>query len=67
MGCINSKVKTKKFQVEVDEVATPYSGKLESLKTGDVITVQGLVHPECERYISLKYLSLFLSIAFDLY
>ncbi|XP_077283905.1 galectin-6-like isoform X2 [Arctopsyche grandis] len=38
------------FYVEVDDVATPYAGKLESLSTGDVITVQGFIHPECERF-----------------
>lgn len=60
MGCVNTKGKTGKLQVEVDEVATPYAGKLEPLKIGDVITVQGLVHPECERCVHFVKIFLYL-------
>lgn len=57
MGCVQcceklffAKTKSKKpLQVEVDDVATPYAGKLEPLSTGDVITIQGFIHSECER------------------
>lgn len=52
MGCIKSRLKSGgTLQIEVDETAVPYAGKLEGLTIGDIVTVQGLVHPECERYL----------------